>query len=446
MTVLTISPGDARIPQGVADYFWEEAYQRRQLEGQLLALFRRWGYGDVIPPMFEYADTLNIGASPRLQQEMYRFLDRDGHTLALRPDMTIPVARLVGARLHDWPMPQRFCYAGSVFRYTEPQAGRQREFFQAGVELIGANTPEADAEVLALTAHGLEAAGLTDFRLVVGQIQYFRGLLEALGLTPAQEQALQQAIDRNSAAELNDFLEQTPLPPEQQASVLALAELSGANVAQVLERAGRYCLNRAMAAALDNLRAISQALDAYGVGSRLYLDLTEIHNLGYYTGITFEVLAPQLGFPLASGGRYDNLVGAYGHPQPAVGVAIGLDRLLLARRLQERQGVSSPTRPIAPDLLVATGGDRGALAIVQQWREAGLRVAVDVDGRGEEALAVYARSLGIPLALTWTGSGFHVHKTAGDSIDQLSFWPAAESFQRGQALLERLADQPRGTS
>ena len=124
----------ALIPRGVADYFWEEALQRRTLELALLKTFRTWGYEDVIPPMFEYADTLSRHTNHALQAEMVRFQDRDGSTLALRADMTIAVARLVGTRLHDWPLPQRFCYTGSVFRDTELQAGRQREFLQAGID------------------------------------------------------------------------------------------------------------------------------------------------------------------------------------------------------------------------------------------------------------------------------------------------------------------------
>src|SRR5690606_4841213 len=129
---------------------------------------------------------------------MYRFLDRDGSTLALRADMTIPVARLVGVRLHDRPMPQRFCYAGSVFRHTETQAGRQREFTQAGFELIGAAGAAADAEVIALSIAAMTAAGLRDFRLVLGQLHFFHSLLQELKLSPEQTAHLQRAINRNS--------------------------------------------------------------------------------------------------------------------------------------------------------------------------------------------------------------------------------------------------------
>ncbi|MBI1294063.1 ATP phosphoribosyltransferase regulatory subunit [bacterium] len=396
------------IPYGVADYFWSESLQRQQMMDVLLETFRRWGYGDVIPPTFEFADSLSAQASAGLRAEMYRFLDRDGSTLALRPEFTTPLARLVATRLHDWPMPQRFCYAGSVFRYVSPQAGRQREFLQAGVELIGASTPEADAEVLALTVAALRAAELTDFRVVVGQIRYFGGLLADLKLTPEQEDALREAIDRKSEPALASFLRDVPLRTQQRRTVEELPNLNGSSLSQIIDQADRYCLNYEMHAALENLRAVCDVLAAYGVTDAVDLDLTEIRNLGYYTGVTFEALAPGMGFGIASGGRYDDLIGHFGKGQPAVGVAMGVDRLLLAR--QRQRGEQRSPHPPPPDCLVITAGDAtsnaAALAQVQRWREDGQRVQVEVNGRSNEDVLAYARKLGIAKVLRWTGRAF----------------------------------------
>lgn len=394
----------APIPHGVADYFWAEARQRRQMEQEFLSLFRSWGYGDVMPPSLEYGETLDKRANRGLQGEIMRFLDRDGSTLALRPDMTIAVARLVGTRLHDWPMPQRFCYAGSVFRYTEPQAGRQREFWQAGVELMGAANPEADAEVLALTLTALRNAGLPDVRLVLGQMAYFNGLLQELHLSAEQSDALHQAIDRNSEAALGEFLLGAELDQEQRTTVEQLPALSGPDCRAVIARAERLCLNSAMQAAIDNLRAILAVLNAYDLDDAIYLDLTEINNLGYYTGITFEALTPQLGVPMASGGRYDHLVGTFGHEISAVGVALDIDRILLAMRLDT--GKISAPRPVAVDMLVNAGNNAEALTCVQTWRSAGLAVAVEITGRSGLALAKAAHEAGAAVALTWTEAGF----------------------------------------
>jgi len=405
----------AHIPRGVADYFWQEAQERRALEARLLETFRLWGYGDVIPPMFEFADVLNARASSKLQSQLIRFLDRDGSTVALRPDMTIAVARLVATRLHDLPIPQRFCYAGSVFRHIETQGGRQREFRQAGVELIGAAKPQADAEVLALTVEAMRVAGLHDFRLVIGQLQFFTGLLKDLNLNPMQQKALEQAINRNSAPALEDFLRDVPLRTQQRHTVEELPSLSSSSRPEiVIDRADRICLNYTMHAALENLRAIVNSLDAFGMADTILLDLTEINDLGYYTGLTFEALAPGQGFSLAGGGRYDHLVGTFGNPQPAVGVALGVDRLLLARESQ-RAG-SRMTGPCPPHAIVNTSDSAACLQWVRNRREQGIQIKVDVCDHDGATLWAEAQRLGISRALVWTGNGFDVYE--GGAQDQ----------------------------
>lgn len=429
MTTLSTLPSSAgQIPRGAADYFWQEAYRRRALEAALLGVFRAWGYGDVIPPTFEYADTFARRGSAELQSELCRFLDRDGSMLALRADMTIAVARLVGTRLHDWTMPQRFCYAGSVFRDVEPRAGQQREFQQAGVELIGSASHGADAEVLALTAQALEAVGLHDFRIVLGQMQYFDGLLQALGLDAARQQQLQAAVDRNSEAELAAFLEAAHLPHALHAAVRELPTLSGADVDGLLARAAALCLNGTMQAAVDNLRAICGVLAAYGVLDKVSLDLTEIHNLGYYTGITFEVLAPGVGYRLASGGRYDNLVGSFGSPQPAVGAAFGLERLLLALDEGSRQDTAPTPAPVpapVPADVLLSGADRApCIALVKRARALGLKVVVDLEGRRGEPLWQLAQHSGIDCAVDYGEDAIRLwmrgSAALGDSSGELS--------------------------
>lgn len=398
MTVDTVPRSSAgQVPAGVADYFWGEARERRHLEATLLTVFRSWGYGDVVTPVFEYADTLSARGNRELQSELCRFLDRDGSMLALRADMTIPVARLVGTRLHDAPLPQRFCYAGSVFRDVEPRAGQQREFWQAGVELIGSAAPAADAEVLALTAEALHAAGIAQFRLVLGQMQYFAGLLQALALTPAAQARLAEAIDRNSEPALDAFLQATHLTPAQQRTLAELPHLGGTAIDDILQRAERLALNDTMHAAIANLRAICAALADFAVLDQVTLDLSEIHNLGYYTGITFEVLAPGVGFRIASGGRYDNLVGTFGAPLPAVGAGLGLERVLLAKRM----GAAPSPQPLPPDVVLAAGRNPAAFAFAAAARRAGLSVAFDLEARRAEALHAYARRLDACAAVDW---------------------------------------------
>ena len=419
----TIRSTAGQIPRGVADYFWDEAYRRRELEHTLLAFFRTWGYGDVIPPSFEYADTLSARGSGELQSEMCRFLDRDGSMLALRADMTIPVARLVATRLHDCALPQRFCYAGSVFRDVEPRAGQQREFWQAGVELIGSAAPDADAEVLALTARALEEAGIDEFRIVVGQMQYFDGLLQALQLAPAERARLQAAVDRNSEAELDAFLRDASLPRRQHHALVELPQLSGHQITSILARADKLCLNEIMHAAVRNLHAISAILAAYGVLDHVALDLTEIHNLGYYTGITFEALAPGVGFRLASGGRYDNLIGTFGAPSRQSAWRLGWSACSW-RNTHSAGGRTAP-QPVAPDLLASTGNDPQVMALVEIGRELGLHIAVDLQHRHGQPLWEAAQQMGIRRVLDWQPETYTLYEFVPGSA-----YPTADHFSR----------------
>jgi ATP phosphoribosyltransferase regulatory subunit len=425
----------ARIPFGVADYFWEDALARRDLEAKLLHLFRTWGYTDIIPPMFEYSETYRGRASQGLQKQLYTFVERDGSTLVLRADMTIPVARLAGVRLHDVPAPQRFCYAESVFRYVETQAGRQREFWQAGCELIGAATPQADAEILALTAHAMHVAQLTEFRLVVGQMQYFDGILRDLNLSPPETAALTNAVNRNSAEQLAEFLRTTQLRTQQRRTLEELPLLSGPDAQRVIDHAGRHCLNHTMHNALANLRAIYDGLAAHGLEDRVHIDLTEINNLGYYTGLTFEVLTPGLGFPVGGGGRYDNLVGTFGPAKPAVGVALGLDRILAAAR--SRAGAAHAPHPVGPDFLVDAAGNATALAAVGTLRSLGVRVAAQLPTSEGHSIRESAKTVGAKFALQWTGNGFEVHDLQSDDAPVETLQP--HDFAR---LVERCRELP----
>jgi ATP phosphoribosyltransferase regulatory subunit len=410
------------LPQGVVDLLYQDAASKRDLEAALRGCFRAWSYDELIPPTFEYADTLASEAGTQLAEEMYRFTDRDGRTLALRPDLTIPAARVVATRLHDQPMPLRLCYVGSVFRYEAPQAGRQREFTQAGVELIGAGTPEADAEVLALTVEALRAAGLRQFQLALGQMAFFRGLLAELDAHAPVLSALQSAIDRKNPADLAAALNQATASEPLRRAFSVLPQLNGGP--QVLQQGRAVCVNPAMQAALDWLDALHALLAGYGALDHITFDLGETRGMAYYTGITFKGYTPGLGFSICSGGRYDDLVGHFGRPQPAVGCALWVDRILLAR---QRQGWQPA--PLVPDLLWAAGACPACIRLLLALRRRGLRVELDVTGADVDALSQRAASQGIARVVACAGDGavtlYTEQGTRQLTLDQLAAEAAA---------------------
>ena len=397
------------LPRGVADFFGGAAVARREAEALLRDLARRWAYVEVIPPTFEYAETLAAEAGSQLAEELYRFLDRDGRTLALRPDLTIPTARLAGSKLYDQPLPQRFFYTGPAFRYEEPRAGRQREFWQAGIELIGAGGADADAEVLAFAAQALERLDLDGFRFTLGHLGYFHGLVQHLGLGPENVRVLQSALDRKSHDDLAALVAGIGLHDADKAAVLSLLELSGSQGASVLARAKTYARNQMMAEAVECLEAVEQRLLQHGVRHHFDIDLADVRGMDYYTGITFKAYTSQIGFSIVNGGRYDNLVGHFGPDQPAVGCAFYLDRILLARTRQ-----SGPPADPVPDLIVYPCECGGYVQLAEEARAAGLVTAIALDPEPTN------QSTDI---LHCTCDGFVMHTTpAGEHRTALEEW------------------------
>jgi ATP phosphoribosyltransferase regulatory subunit len=384
----------SQIPHGVQDRFLAEAARRRQAEATLRECFARWGYQEVIPPTFEYDENLVVGASADLQLAMYRFFDPEGHTLALRADFTPQVARMVATKLFDQPMPLRCSYVGSLFRYEEPQAGRKREFTQAGIELVGADSPAADAEAVALAVAALQALQLPDFQVNLGQMAFFRALTANFPLEvliPVRE-----AIDHKNHARLAEALTLAGATAAQRGLLRRLPELVGG--LEVLEEAQALSTGldapSAALAALERLAGVYRLLQAYGAGEWVLLDLGEVRGMDYYTGITFRGVAPGLGWPIASGGRYDGLIACFGRSLPAVGFGLGIERALL---VQARQGTPLPR--VGSHLLVSGCEHPAGLALVQRLRQAGLRVEVDVLDLEADQLAALARQRGIPRTL-----------------------------------------------
>lgn len=400
-----------QIPHGVQDRFLDDAARRRMAEAAVRESFARWGYQEVIPPTFEYDENLAVGASAELQQAMYRFFDREGHTLALRADFTPQIARMAATKLFEQPMPLRCFYVGSLFRHEEPQAGRKREFTQAGVELIGVDTAAADAEVVTLAVATLEALGLHDFQVNLGQMAFFRAVTDALPadvLPPVRE-----AIDHKNSVRLARTLVRAGVTGTWRDLLCRLPNLIGG--ADVLTEARTLSADLPAPgeaiAALDRLAETFQLLHAYGVARRVILDLGEVRSMNYYTGITFRGVAPGLGWPVVSGGRYDDLIAHFGRPLAAVGFGLGIERALLVQRAQ-----GAPALSLAPHVLVRGCNHPACLLLVGRLRQRGCRVEVDPVGLDTAALARRARQRGISYTLHCAGSNWLLTGEQGERL------------------------------
>ena len=416
-----------QLPKGVKIYLPDEAAAKRSVEQRLLSVFTRWGYREVVTPTYEFADVLSVGTDETLQGEMFKLVDRDtGRMLALRADITPQIARIVATRLRDEPKPLRLAYVANVFRYEEPQVGRYREFYQAGVELVGLEKPEADAEMIAMTVEGLQALGLDRFQINVGQADFFRGVLEELKIDRERGRQLQEALSRKDASTLERLVKDLAPPASTAELLVALPDLFGRE--EVLERGARLVKNPRSDRALANLAEVHRLLRAYGLADAVILDLGEVRGFDYYSGVHFEGYVSGLGAPLCGGGRYDQMLGRFGYDCPATGFAFEVGRALLA---MEAQGVAVPLA--GPDFFIIdfTPEKTVALSLSRRLRDLGAAVARDIITRGLPESLAYARGQRARWALVIGGP-----KTAAEEVLAIELATGAEQKIQAADLLE----------
>ena len=369
-----------KIPYGTRDFLPAEAAGKRVVETRLAELFAQWGYEEVVTPSIEYLDTLSLGGNRSIGNHLFKLFDKENKTVALRHEMTTPIARLVSTRLQDSPLPLKLSYISSVFRYEQAQAGRQCEFYQAGVELMGPGSPATDAEVVALAVTGLLRSGLTEFTVCLGQVEFLNGILNQYRLSEQEQAELKEAMERRNLVELNQLVEQLQLPENAKQVLKKLPLLNGGE--ELLKNAYDIALNEQSRRALDNLAEIYRLLKAYKVEQYVRFDLGIIRDFSYYTGMVFEVYAPGLGYPLCGGGRYDHLLADFGTACPATGFALGIERILLAI---ERQKL--PRHSLSRDVYVgyADGRETAAIERAAALREQGKSVELAVSSQTEAA-------------------------------------------------------------
>jgi ATP phosphoribosyltransferase regulatory subunit len=315
------------VPGGMATILPQAARHVRRLEEQLLTYVNGWAYDEIILPTFEYLDVLAPGLEPELIEKCYKFPDRTtGRILLLRPDATAQIARTVGMGMMGSHLPLRLSYRATVFRHEPEHAGRDREIFQVGAELIGANDAAADCEIISLLIESLREAGLRSFKISLGHVGFFKRLLVLAGLSPDGKKQAEQAAARKDLPRLEEILLQAKVRKSLAHVILEAPELCGH--AEVLAR-GRTLAraDRSLLPPLDRLTAVYRLLCAAGYKEHLFLDLGEFRGFDYYDGTVFDVFAEGIGVELGGGGRYDHLIGRFGRDLPSTGFALNVDRL-----------------------------------------------------------------------------------------------------------------------
>ena len=372
-----------RIPEGMRDLLPEEIILQERLEEEILALFRQWSYQKVLTPTLEFTACVQ----PDMEQDdsLYKFFDREGRVLALRPELTTAIARLVSTRMRGRNFPLRLCYGADVFRNTSV---RHREFRQVGVELVGSDQDLADAEVIALAVKAISGLGLKNYQFNLGHMGIFSGLMLEAGVDEGIQAKLEEALARKDMVGVESLVRQSGLPTRVQELLLRLPHFHGGE--EILNEVLDWSERPAIREAVESLRRIYRYLNDFGVQNNVSLDLGILRGFSYYTGAVFEGYVPGMGFPVVEGGRYDALYADFGVPQPATGFAIHLGNLL-------EQFSLSPTE--SADVLVYGSDAEQIIRQCQALRAKGKRVEMALETIANDVAQKMALQKHIPEIL-----------------------------------------------
>ena len=350
-------------PEGVRDIYNVECGKRLALEGRLKKVFHLYGYHDIQPPTFEYFDVFGkeIGTIP--SKDLYKFFDKDGNTLALRPDITTSIARAVATLFKEEELPIRLCYTGNTFVNHSNYQGRLRETTQMGAELMGDDSVEADAEMLALVIESLLTIGLKEFQLNVGNVDFFQSLIEDACLDEEAEERVRELINNRNYFGVEEFLESIQVKRSSKEAFAALNELVGG--VDILVHAKNIAPNSKGVMAIRRLEKIYDTLKLYGVEKFVNFDLSMTGTYGYYTGIIFRGYTFGTGDAIVKGGRYDHLIEKFGKQSPSIGFAIVLDELMNALTRQKIRIVYTRKNTM---IIYDEGKQREAIALAKDFR------------------------------------------------------------------------------
>ena len=330
-------------PEGVRDIYDGECERKLTLQNHLHEIMKRYGYRDIETPTFEFFDVFSreVGTTP--SRDLYKFFDREGNTLVLRPDITPSIARAAAKYFNGETAPFRFCYVGNTFINNSSYQGHLKETTQLGAELIGDNSVDSDAEVIAMTIESLLRAGLKEFQVSIGHVEFFGSLLREAGIHAEVAEELRRLISNKNNFGVEELLEEQQIPENLKQLFIQLPKLCGDM--EVLETARTMTHNEGALAALNRLEEIYNILCIYGIERYVSFDLGMLSKYMYYTGVIFRAYTFGTGDAVVKGGRYDGLLGHFGKEAPAIGMVVVVNQLLNAL---ERQKIAVPSASDGP--------------------------------------------------------------------------------------------------
>jgi ATP phosphoribosyltransferase regulatory subunit len=372
------------------DILFEHCYFKRSLENDIRQLFIHSGYKEIETPTVEFYDVFSGEQNLIPQEDMFKFTDSQGRILVLKPDMTIPIARVAATKLKENVWPAKIFYVGNTFSFSELGGGKQKEYTQAGVEVLGVNSPEADAELIALAIQALKLAGIEEFQIDIGQVDFFRGLMEQSGLPSIEAEQIRELIDTKDFVGVEQLVNKHNIPDELKELILNLPSYFGS--IDVIDELSKKNVSGKALRALEYLKNVIAILEDWGVGDHISIDLGMVQSLNYYTGIVFRGFTHSVGYPVLCGGRYDNLVQRFGKDCPATGFSLGINMIMTAL---ERQGKLQV--PIQGGYYIVYHKDarKKAFSLLSELKAGGAIAELDIASMDIDSAKSYAKSRGI---------------------------------------------------
>ncbi|MDD6102931.1 MAG: ATP phosphoribosyltransferase regulatory subunit [Clostridiales bacterium] len=365
------------IPEGVRDIYGKECFAKSKIENSILGCIHRYGYSDVETPSFEYFDIFNKERGTVPSKDMYKFFDKEGNTLVLRPDITPAIARTAAKYYKDCTLPIRLCYRAKQFiNYTGLQ-GKLKQTTQVGVELYNDNSVYGDFEMLSLTIDSILASGIREFQLEIGIADFYNGIVDEAGLTLDEVNELREILEQKNIFALDNFVSSRSLDKELANIIKRMAELYGSK--EIIDEILVAKLPEKSRKAVERLNELYNMLEAYGYGDYVSFDLSMLSKYSYYTGIFFKAITYGSGEPIAYGGRYDNLVAQFGFETSAIGMSITIDYILQS---MDRQKLDFDTPKDTALIIFNEAKHTEAINLSNKLRKEGRRVKLCFDKDG----------------------------------------------------------------
>ncbi len=397
-------------PDGVQDTLFYECEYKRDFENAVMDTFTGCGFFEIETPTYEFYDVFESLDGIK-QENCFKFFDREGRILTLRPDLTTPVARVVSTKISEEEFPVKISYIGNAYRYEDVQkGGRQREFTQAGIEIYGDSSIEADAEIIITAIKALKAVGLSEFKLDMGNMMFFKGLMEEAGLSKKEEDLICEYLNSKETFMLSEYLEKLNIKEDIKNILLELPDTFGD--IDVVEKYLSANINETSKKALYDLKEVYEIIKAYGYEAYVSIDLGLVQSIKYYTGIIFKGFTYGVGFPICGGGRYDKLSENFGKSIPATGCALSVSRLVSCLLLKEEA-----VDKVACDVAIFFDKEdrRKAIELAEELRHQGLSVEIKLKKSYEQDMD-YLKKKGTANGIFIKGDDAMVNNMKEDTV------------------------------